>query len=250
MLLRICLVIAILAGAGVIVVGHLKVRPHIEGIIDERNKNAKDRDTEKAAKVKAQKDLKDTIAKLKETEGTLAQTQTQLAASKKQTEEEQKRANGLKQELDQTRQTLNTAQQELAAWVALGIPVDQIKGLIQSEKNLRSANQALDGENKVIAKRVVQLETELKRLRGSEEEPPMRAGLNGKVLVVDPKWSFVILDIGDKQGAVKDGVLMVCRNSKLVAKVKIMSLQAERCIANIMPGWKLAEVMEGDRVLY
>ena len=74
--------------------------------------------------------------------------------------------------------------------------------------------------------------------------------MKGKVLVVDPKWNFVVLDVGEKQGAVQNGVLMISRNSKLVAKVRIMNVLADRSIANIMPGWKLAEVMEGDYVLY
>ena len=75
-------------------------------------------------------------------------------------------------------------------------------------------------------------------------------GLAGKVLVVDPKWSFVVLNIGEKQGAVRRGVLLVSRNSKLIGKVRISSTQAERSIANIMPGWKLGEIAEGDQVLY
>jgi hypothetical protein len=36
----------------------------------------------------------------------------------------------------------------------------------------------------------------------------------------------------------------------LVAKVQIRSVQSDRSIANVMPGWKLSEVMEGDQVLY
>jgi ribosomal protein L24 len=78
----------------------------------------------------------------------------------------------------------------------------------------------------------------------------MTPGLRGKVLVVDPKWNFVVLDIGETNGVVQNGVMMISRNSKLVAKVRIMNLEAGRSIANIMPGWKLGEVMEGDQALY
>ena len=31
----------------------------------------------------------------------------------------------------------------------------------------------------------------------------------------------------------------------MIAKVKIKSIQQNRCIANVMPGWKLSDVMEG-----
>jgi hypothetical protein len=32
--------------------------------------------------------------------------------------------------------------------------------------------------------------------------------------------------------------------------VKIKSIQQNRCIANVMRGWKISDVMEGDQVLY
>jgi hypothetical protein len=35
-----------------------------------------------------------------------------------------------------------------------------------------------------------------------------------------------------------------------VGKVKIVSVEPNRSIANIMPGWKLGEIMEGDQVIY
>ena len=42
---------------------------------------------------------------------------------------------------------------------------------------------------------------------------------------------------------------LVNRNGKLVAKVKVRSVQKDRCIANVLPGWQLGDVMEGDQVL-
>jgi len=45
-----------------------------------------------------------------------------------------------------------------------------------------------------------------------------------------------------------DGELLVSRDGKLVAKIVIRTVEKNRCIANIMPGWKLGEVFEGDMV--
>ena len=74
------------------------------------------------------------------------------------------------------------------------------------------------------------------------------ADLKGKILVVDPKWDFVVLDIGEDQGVIPDGELLVSRDGKLVAKVVVRSVEKDRCIANIIPGWKLGDVIEGDEV--
>ena len=37
-------------------------------------------------------------------------------------------------------------------------------------------------------------------------------------------------------------------HGKLVAKVRISSVQANRSIANVLPDWKFGDVMEGDTV--
>ena len=73
--------------------------------------------------------------------------------------------------------------------------------------------------------------------------------VKGKVLVVDPKWDFVVLDVGARNEVPEKGVLLVSRNGELVAKVRVMNVQDQRSIANIMPGWKLKDVTEGDVVL-
>jgi hypothetical protein len=76
----------------------------------------------------------------------------------------------------------------------------------------------------------------------------LRADLKGKILVVDPKWDFVVLDIGIDQGVKEDGELLVSRDGKLVAKVIVRSVEGSRSIANIVPGWKIEQVIEGDDV--
>jgi len=44
-------------------------------------------------------------------------------------------------------------------------------------------------------------------------------------------------------------LLLVSRKGELVAKVRVMNTEEQRSIANILPGWKLKDVMEGDVVL-
>jgi len=46
-----------------------------------------------------------------------------------------------------------------------------------------------------------------------------------------------------------NGELLVSRDGKLVAKVKITSVQKNQSIGNIEAGSKLGEVLEGDKVI-
>jgi hypothetical protein len=75
------------------------------------------------------------------------------------------------------------------------------------------------------------------------------SNLVGKVLQIDPKWQFLVLDVGADQGALNRGQMLVHRGGRLVAKVKITHVEKHQCIADILPGWKLTEVHEGDQVI-
>ena len=108
---------------------------------------------------------------------------------------------------------------------------------------------AAETENKVLLRKNNKLEIELAVYRDPNFFVPLPASLKGKVLVADPKWNFVVLNVGEDQGVLERGELLVNRNGKLVAKVVVRSVQKDRCIANVLPGWELGEVMEGDQVI-
>jgi DNA repair exonuclease SbcCD ATPase subunit len=250
-MLRIFLIVAILASLGVIAVSQLQVKPHIEGIIQERE-DQRERGNKLDAQLKTtNKKLNDTVNTLTSTKRTLEETQAQLTAANGKIEEQGGRLDKLQKSLDTAQTDLNTSKQKLAQWEALPITPDQVQGLIKSEKDLKTAVDSLESEKKILQQAYTKTKAELDQYKiGDEAVVELPAGLKGKVLVVDPKWNFVVLDIGEKQGILRHGVLMVSRNSKLVAKVKVTTIESDRSIANIMPGWKLGDVMEGDLVFY
>lgn len=251
MLLRICLALAILAGAGVIAVTQFILRPQIENIRTEREHNKQQWVKFEGEARKLRVDLKNTQAKLDTTEKTLESTRTELASASAKAATESTRANKLQKDLEGTTTQLKTAQQDLAAWNAVGLKVEEVRGLNDMVKNLRNENETLKIESGVLHKKIKALDEQIAVLTkpGDSDGPPVPPGLKGKVLVVDPKWDFLVLDIGANKEVPKDGVMLVSRNGKLVAKVRITSVQPERSIANIIPGWKLDDVSEGDMVL-
>jgi len=252
MLFRVCLILAILAGASVVVLSQFKVRPHMEGIIQERETEKKNKETQTARAKKAEKSLGETQGKLQDTAKKLEETESHLSTEKTRANTQEERATGLQKNLDKVKEDLTSAQRDLAAWKALGIPVEVVQTVIAAEKKLRLDLEALGEEKGIITKNLERVTRELDRYRGGDKdvEPILPGGLKGKVLVVDPKWDFVVLNIGQKHGVIENGVMMVSRNGRLVAKVRIVNVQQDRSIANVMPGWKLREVMEGDQVLY
>ncbi|PYI89623.1 MAG: hypothetical protein DME26_00740 [Verrucomicrobia bacterium] len=253
MLLRISLIITILAAIGVIVVSQLTLRNHINEIIAAREQNAKDRDQEKDRANKAETNLKNTTAQLTQTKSRLESSEKELASTKTRLADEQRKVTGLTKDLETVRAERTEAQQQLSRYVLLNKTPEQIKAMDEEIKKLTGQNVAIEEEKKILNRTVNRLQARLNELVGEANEEAgaaLPAGLKGKVTVVDPKWDFVVLDIGERQNVLQNGILMVNRNGKLVGKVKIVTVYADRSIANVMPGWKLEEIHEGDQVLY
>src|SRR5262245_45016433 len=143
MLLRVFLILAIVAGVATVAVTQFMVRPHVQGIITTRNEYEANWKRETSRANKLNKDLKDTTEKLTTTEKNLEQTTAKLGAAETQAADQQRRADSVQQKLDTTTRDLAGARQELAAWNALGIPVEQVAQTIQSEKRFREANAVL-----------------------------------------------------------------------------------------------------------
>jgi hypothetical protein len=242
--------LAILAGIGTVAVTQFMVRPHIQGIITVRDENKQNWDRELARANKLNKELKTTQETLATTEKNLEETKTSLVAMTSRATEQERRANGLQQTLDTTKRDLTTAQQDLSAWKALGIPVEEVSRTIVSEKRFRQLTTVLEDEKRVLLKENTRLTNMIAELTLGEDLPVPMPGAKGTVVAVDPKWNFVVLDVGENGGARQRGVFLVSRNGKLVGKVRVTNVQPNRSIANVVPGWQLDEILEGDQVVF
>lgn len=248
MLIRISLIVAIIAGLAVSGLNFLKVKEKITIIQQQR-------EDERSAKVQAQtelastkKDLEKTSADLKTTKATLETTTAERDKAVADLATQTKRASELVAERDKIRKERDDAQADLEAYKGTGLKPDQILAMNKQYKDLQAALDASQDEKKLLGQKITRLQTELDRYVNPEKPVYLPASLVGKVLVTDPKWNFVVLNIGLDQGVKEYGELLVNRNGKLVAKVIIRSAQKDRCIANVIPGWQLGEVMEGDQV--
>ncbi|MBM3882829.1 MAG: hypothetical protein FJ387_24420 [Verrucomicrobia bacterium] len=251
MLLRICLIVAILAGIGTFVVGHIQVQQKIDTITQERDDNAAERDRAREAESRAKAEAKTNKEAAEKLSRDLAETTANLEATTARANTQQNRADKAETELNRTRGELTTAQRDLRAWEALGRPVDQIERALKELIRATAANEALGEEKKVLIRNVNTLKNRLAIYEGERIPPPeLPPGLKGTVVAVDPKWDFVVLDIGEKQGLVERGELLVSRGGRLVAKLRVTKVEAERSVANVLAEWKQSEIMEGDQVLH
>ena len=249
MLIRISLFLAILLGLAVTGLNFSMVKEKITTL----QTNLKT-ETEAHQKFEAQydqtrSDLEKTNAVLKATQETLKATEEEKTKALADAAAQTKRADKLNEDLTKTRKERDDAQAELAAYKATGLSAQQAANANKEIKRLQTTVASMDTENKILAQKLKKTENELAIYTHPERFVELPANLKGKVLVADPKWNFVVLNVGEDSGVLKYGELLVNRNGKLVAKVRVSSVEKDRSVANVMPGWQLGELMEGDLVI-
>lgn len=92
----------------------------------------------------------------------------------------------------------------------------------------------------------------LAQYKAHREGQIMAKGLEGQVMAVNQGWNFVVVSIGDRQGAVANSQMIVKRGDTMVGKVRISSVEPATSIADIIPDSvpRGQRVMPGDRVIY
>jgi len=249
MLIRISLIVAIVAGLTVGAMNFIKVRDKITNLITERD-DWHNQFTQTDTKLKkTTSELKKTSSELADTKKNLETTTEERDTARAEATSQTKRAAQLSEDLNRTKKERDDAQAELAAYKATGFSPAQVmslgKTLKQSQDELAEAKQVIKSHEQKIR----QLDARLSIYETPDKPILLPAALKGKIMISDPKWGFVVLNVGEDQGVLEHGQLLVNRDGKLVAKVKVTSVQKNRSIANVMPGWQLGEVLEGDQVI-
>ena len=248
MLIRISLIVAIVAGLLAGALNIVKVRDKISTLITQRDDFHTERDQARTELASTKKDLAKTKDDLTQTQQQLTDTQAQRDKAVADAKTQTKRADDLEDKLTKTTQDRDDAQAKLAAYQATGLTADQVGGLNKALKSTQNELEAVKEENGVLQRTVGRLTAQIYELIGTNYVVTLRADLKGKIVAVDPKWDFVVLNIGGDQGVLNDGEMLVSRDGRLVAKVIVRSVQKDRSIANVVPGWQLGDIIEGDEV--
>jgi flagellar biosynthesis chaperone FliJ len=249
MLIRISLIVAIIAGLAVGALNFLKVKEKITILQADLQRETEGRQRAETDLAKTRKDLAATTAELKTTKETLESTTQERDTAVAELDKRSKEVENLTENLKRVTGERDTAQEEVARYRATGMTPEQILAANKTIKDLQTALNGTQGENRVLLQEKKKLEIELARYKTPDFKVPLPAALRGKILAADPKWNFVVLDIGENQGVLEYGEMLVNRNGKLVGKIVVRTVQKDRSVANVMPGWEIGEVIEGDQVI-
>ena len=252
MAIKILLILALLTGGGSIAISHFMVKP----VIEKAEKEAKDNNqkylTEQSAKAKVQGELNETKQVLDTTKSELETTKTALAGKTKEAEDATNLANQRQAEVTKANAETARVVKESEEFFKLKLTVAQIVKLRDDLPKVTKERDVFTAENKVLQTRVNGLVNKLRELdKNSLIAPPVRlpAGLTGKIISVDPRYEFVIINIGGKQGALVDGEMVITRGGEMVGKLRISTVEPDYSVANIIMSWKKKDAVEGDTIL-
>lgn len=246
MLLRIALGIAILTGIGVAVLNFVQIKEKVTVVMTDRDTFHKERDDERTAHTKTKKQLADTTADRDKTKRQLTEATSERDTAVAEAEKNRKEAEKLTASLRDMTDKFTGADQKLSAYRAAGLEPEQITALNATNKLLVVARAEMLRIQGSLERELHSTRTELAKYQDPDQSVPLPSDLTARVKAVDPRYGFVVLDVGQNQGALKDGQMLLSRNGKLVARVKLKQIEPDTCVANVLPGWDINRVIEGD----
>lgn len=252
MAIKILLILALLTGGGSIAVSHFMVKPRIEKAEKAEKENMQKYQAETAAKARVQGELNETKQTLETTKTELETTKTSLAGKTADLDKANQQVAKLNGDVSKANAEATRVKNESKGFFDLGLTVAQITKLRDDLPKVTKERDVFTAENKILQVRVNGLENKLRELdKNSLIAPAVRlpAGLTGKVLSVDPRYEFVIINVGGKQGAKVDGEMIISRGGEMVGKLRIATVEPDFSIANVIQAWKKKDAVEGDTVL-
>jgi hypothetical protein len=200
--------------------------------------------------------LKQTQADLTKTKSDLEQTTATLVTTKTALDQKTQEASSMATQLTDATNQLVQAKADLAT--AQGTIKNIQDGLmavgisnINNIAELRDRIVSMGEENGVLGKQLSLLHTENEQLKATIEElRTTPVGLRGHVSVVQGKWGFIVMDIGQSQRVRPNAEFLVYRDSKFVGKVQVVSVAMNNSIAQILPDYLKLPPQPGDLVVH
>src|SRR5262245_56821475 len=248
MLIRISLIVAILAGLAVGIVNFVQVKEKITVLQDNLKKETDAHQHFETEYNKTKKELTKTQADLKQTQSDLPAANEAKTKALSDLDSVNKKYTALNELYNTTKTERDNFQAEVSAYKQVFPTTSDAVIAGKQIKSLLDTVAGLENENALLFKKNQGLQAKVDYYEGRKTVVYLPRTLHGKILVFDPKWEFVVLDIGDEAGVRENGEMLVSRDGKLVAKIIVRTVEKNRSIANVIPGWKLGELLEGDVV--
>lgn len=231
------------------------VSTKIEGLTTDLASMTGERDTANQAKDAAEEAQKAAEDRASAAESNAARLGDQIGTLQQAVARQTQRADEHLANLNQATADLVESRQISERWRQFEMEYGTRDSIRQRLATLEGVTNERDNfilENGILLGRIEKLSVELSRYTGTSVKVSLPPDLAGKVTAVDAQYDFVVLDVGEDQGVREHGEVLVGRgagaDAQLVGRLRILSVEKSRSIANIMPDYKTGEIQTGDYV--
>jgi chromosome segregation ATPase len=201
--------------------------------------------------------LKDTQTQLFNAQNDTAQANAAMTEAKKETQTTKEALDQKTKALEETQGKLTAANKDLEeAKTAVAKSADELQKLQEKSAELAKLDEikgkvaALTDENKELGRQLGSFREENRKLLAMNEElKTTPSSVRGQVSVVQDRWGFVVLNVGEEQKVRANAQFLVYRDSKLVCKVQVVSVGAKTSIAEMLPEYQRGYPRVGDLVV-
>ncbi len=204
-----------------------------------------------AQQIDRMNDLRDTLVrketKLAETEATLDRTTKDLETANAD----------IKQKTDTIAQQTKDIEDKGKEITDLKAKNEEANGKIEIQKGEigKLTDKVKDKDAEIVSMKDYIVKLEKDRNRGGSTNAAainMVPGLQGKIIVVEPKWGFVVLDLPAGSQLCANVMLTVQRKDQLIGKVHVAAVFADRrlAVAEMVEGWEQKPAAAGDLVFF
>lgn len=198
--------------------------------------------------------LNDTRVGLEQTRGTLNATSNTLVSTEKD-------LSNTKDTLKKTENDLTASREDAAQKATKITELNEQKQTLENDvaakkdeivkltDKLSDKDSQLEATKRFVEKLQKELATITQGFSDSNAPPP---GLQGRILVVNTNWNFVIMDMMAEARMIPMTELTVQREDKLVGKVRVSEVLMEQrfALGEILVDWQQLPLVKGDYVFY
>ncbi len=172
----------------------------------------------------------------------LAKIQKESDETKGRLEAERKEKLGLTEDLAKAKQSYQSLSNELTT-------LRQAKEALEKRVKEMLSAQAAEAERIVVKPTATPAGTPIARpSTGSGRAGAEAKSLDGKVLVVNREFNFVVVNLGSKDGLKAGTSLSVLRNDKVIGKTQVERIYENMAAATVLVEEQKEKIREGDLV--
>ena len=204
-------------------------------------KSIKDRETKIAGE----------LAKVSENESRIASAEAELVKTQTEKSDLQGKLQANEAQIAELQKHIDEMNKNSAS------PNPGAPSVAELQAQLDDARKQLDGaehEKTFIAERLgpTREQSRAPEVMVQRREPSFHPSVRGTVLAVNQAYNFVVLNLGNRQGLAPNAEMLVLRETTIIGKIRISSVEPATAIGDIL-GNSLArgvQVQPGDTVIY